>query len=77
MKENGRHRSLYLAAFLTGGVLGSLTGVLFAPKCGKRLRSDIRYKGNEIIKDAEEIYEDAVTKAKQVLGKAKHRIEAL
>jgi gas vesicle protein len=77
MKENGRHRAYYAAAFLTGGVLGSLTGLLLAPKSGKRLRSDISHKGSEIIKDAEEIYGDALTKTKQVFEKAKHRIAAL
>jgi gas vesicle protein len=77
MKENGKHRAYYVAAFLTGGVLGSLTGLLLAPKSGKRLRSDIRHKGSEVIKDAEEIYGDAVSKAKHVFEKAKHGIAAL
>jgi len=77
MKENGKHRSLYAAAFLTGGVVGTLTGILIAPKSGKRLRADIKYKSGEIIKDAEEIYQDAVSKTKQVVEKAKRRIEEI
>jgi gas vesicle protein len=77
MRENGKHRALYAAAFLTGGVLGSVTGLLLAPKSGKRLRADIRYKSGEIIKDAEEIYEDTVAKTKQVFDKAKRKIEEI
>jgi gas vesicle protein len=31
--------------------LGALVGIFFAPKSGKELRSDIKEKGSEVLKD--------------------------
>jgi gas vesicle protein len=33
-----------------------LAGIFFAPKSGKELRSDLREKGSEVLKDAKESY---------------------
>jgi gas vesicle protein len=63
--------------FLIGSVLGALAGIFFAPKSGKELRSDIRGKGNEILKDGEEIYADASMKAKEIIKEAKHQAEEM
>jgi gas vesicle protein len=62
---------------LIGGVLGALAGILFAPKSGKELRSDIKEKGREILKDGKEIYADASTKAKEIIGEVKHQAKDL
>jgi gas vesicle protein len=58
---------------LIGTAVGALAGILFAPKSGKELRSDIKQKGNEILKDGKEIYADASTKAKEVYAEVKHQ----
>ena len=63
MAENEKDCGNFLKGFVIGGVLGALAGILFAPKSGKELRSDIKEKGSEVLKDAKEIYADASTKA--------------
>ena len=46
--ENDRGR--FMKGLLTGSLLGALAGILFAPKPGKELRSDIKEKGSEVLK---------------------------
>ena len=64
MEENERDWGHFLKGFLIGSALGSVAGIFFAPKSGKELRSEIREKGSEVLKDAHEIYDDASKKAK-------------
>ena len=51
-----------------GSVLGALAGIFFAPKSGKELRSDIKDKGSEVLKDAKKIYADASAKVKEIIS---------
>lgn len=67
----------FFMGFLIGSALGALAGIFFAPKAGNKLRSDIRNKGNEIIKNSKDIYGDAGKKAKEIIKDAKQRAEAL
>lgn len=64
MAEHENPRGHFFMGFLIGSVLGALAGIFFAPKSGKELRSDIKEKGSEVLKDAKEIYADATTKNK-------------
>lgn len=59
MTENGNNQNSFLVGLFFGGILGALVGIFFAPKSGKQLRSKIKEKGTEVLKDAEEIYEEA------------------
>jgi len=62
---------------LFGALAGGLAGILFAPKSGKELRSDIRHKGEEAFGDAKRIYSETETKARHAIDDAKHRAEEL
>ena len=73
MAENERDLGHFLKGFVIGGFLGALAGILFAPKSGKELRSDIKEKGGDVLKDARGIYADAGTKAKEIIEEAKHQ----
>jgi gas vesicle protein len=73
MAEHENQQGHFFMGFLIGGVLGALAGIFLAPKSGKELRSDIKEKGSEVLKDAKEIYADASTKAKAIIDEAKHR----
>jgi len=57
--EDGNNQSNFLKGFLFGSILGVVAGIFFAPKSGKELRLEIKEKGNKVLKDAEEIYEEA------------------
>jgi gas vesicle protein len=77
MAEHEKPQGHFFMGFLIGSVLGALAGIFFAPKSGKELRSDIKEKGSEVLKDAKEIYADASTRAKEIIEEAKHQAREL
>src|SRR4030042_2019997 len=77
MGEQENQRGHFFMGFLIGSFLGALAGIFFAPKSGKELRSDIKEKGNEVLKDAKGIYADASTKAKEIIEEARHQAKEL
>lgn len=58
---------------LIGGGIGALAGILFAPKSGRELRAEIKEKSDAVLKDAKDLYADAITKASQIVEEAKHQ----
>ena len=77
MTEHENQQGHFLMGLLIGGALGALAGILFAPKSGKELRSDLKEKGTEVLKDAKEMYADASTKAQEIIDEAKHQAKEL
>ena len=77
MEEYEKTKVHFFKGLLIGGALGALAGILFAPKSGKDMRSDIKKKGNKIVKDGKEIYADASIKAKEIFGEVKHQAKEL
>jgi gas vesicle protein len=77
MEEYENPQCHFCMGLLIGGVLGALASIFFAPKSGKELRSDIKEKGNEFLKDTKEIYADVGTKAKEMIGEVKHQAKDL
>jgi gas vesicle protein len=77
MAEHEKPQCHFLTGLLIGSVLGALAGILFAPKSGKELRSDIKDKGSKVLKDGREIYSDASTRVKEILEEVKHQTKEL
>jgi gas vesicle protein len=77
MAEHENQQDRFFMGLLIGGALGALAGILFAPKSGKELRSELKEKGNEVLKEGKEIYTDAGMKAKEIIAEAKHQAEEL
>ena len=77
MTEHEKPQGHFFMGLLIGGALGALAGIFFAPKSGKELRSDIKEKGNEFLKDTKKIYADAGTKAKDIIEEVKHQAKEL
>jgi gas vesicle protein len=77
MEEQEKPQCHFCMGLLIGGALGALAGIFFAPKSGKELRSDIKEKGSEVLKDAKGIYADTSTKAKEIIEEAKHQAKDL
>jgi gas vesicle protein len=71
MVEYEKPQCHFFTGLLIGGVLGALAGIFFAPESGKKLRSDIKEKSSEFLKDVKEIYDDSSTKAKDIIEEAK------
>ncbi|PKN66604.1 MAG: YtxH domain-containing protein [Deltaproteobacteria bacterium HGW-Deltaproteobacteria-12] len=77
MDEQEKPQGHFFTGLLIGGALGVLAGILFAPKSGKELRSDIKEKGGAAFRDAKEIYADAGTKTKEIIEEATHQAKEL
>lgn len=77
MEENRTDRNHFLRGLFIGGLFGALAGILFAPKSGKELRSDLKEKGSRTFEDVSRIYSDSSAKAKVILDDARSRLEEL
>jgi gas vesicle protein len=66
METKERGFSHFLTGLLIGGTLGGLAGVLFAPKSGKELRTDIKETGR-----------DAFEGTRATVGKANHQFSEM
>jgi gas vesicle protein len=74
--DNGIGKGL-LAGFLTGSIVGAVVALLYAPKSGRELRSDISQKTDEYINDAESYLEQAKDKANDLINEGKKKSEKL
>ena len=77
MDENNGFGKGLLIGLSTGAAIGSVLALLYAPKSGKELRSDIRQKGEGILDDAENLFEKAKDKASQIINDGKKKSEKL
>jgi gas vesicle protein len=66
-----------LIGFLIGGITGAITALLYAPKSGKELRSDIKRKATDIAEGAGEYLKTAKTKAQDFVNQGKTRSDQL
>lgn len=76
MSDNASSRNLLLG-FLSGALVGGIVALLYAPKPGSELRSDLRKKGGELAEDIEEYLQDAQEKAKTIINEGKDKSSAL
>ncbi len=77
MAENEEGCGHFLTGVLIGGILGALAGLLFAPKPGKELRSELKERGGEIFNEAKEVYSESSAKARAIIDDAKQRAAEL
>lgn len=76
MDENKTAKGLLLG-FLTGGLVGAAIALLYAPKSGRELRSDIRLKKDELLDDTSEYLQIAKTKATDLINEGRRKSEEL
>ncbi len=60
-----------IKGLIIGGLIGSVLGILYAPKSGKETRGEIRHSAEELLEKAKEQYEEARRKVEQLVGKEK------
>ena len=66
-----------LIGLLAGGTIGAIIALLYAPKSGKELRSDIKQKADDYFDEAEKYITEAKVKAKDLINEGKRRSEKL
>ena len=76
MSENNAGKSI-LIGFLAGGAIGAILALLYAPKSGKELRSDIKEKADEYLGEAEKYIAEAKDKAIDMINESKKKSEKL
>lgn len=77
MAHDNNQGNGFLIGLIAGGALGAIIGLLYAPKSGKELRSDIRLKSNEYLDDADKYIEEAKIKAKDLINDGKKKSDDL
>ena len=76
MAKNSNGKGI-LVGFLAGAAIGAIITLLYAPKSGKELRSDIKEKADEYLGEAEKYIAEAKDKAKDMINEGKKRSEKL
>ncbi len=66
-----------LLGMLTGGAVGAAVALLFAPKPGKELRSDISFMTNQYVDKAGEVLSSASERAQQIVNEGRRRAETI
>ncbi len=75
MNENNGTSKVFFLGLLTGGAIGAMLALLYAPKSGKELRRDIKAKKDELITNAGTVIDEAREKLSEVSSEAKKRSE--
>ncbi len=75
-ENNGVGKGL-LVGLLIGGVVGAVLALLYAPKSGQELRSDVKRKTADFKDQAEEYLKTAKSKAIDIINEGKQRSEQL
>ncbi|HLG33091.1 MAG TPA: YtxH domain-containing protein [Ignavibacteriaceae bacterium] len=74
--ENNFSKGL-LIGLLTGGAIGAVLALLYAPKSGRELRNDIRLKADDYLDDAERYITEAKDKAIDLINEGKRKSDRL
>ncbi|NLP12077.1 YtxH domain-containing protein [bacterium] len=77
MSENNSDHGGFFKGFLIGSALGAVVALLFAPKSGKELRSDIKRKSEEAVEGTKRVYGETRDKAQQLLTEANEKAREL
>ena len=76
LEKNGFTKGLVIG-LLAGGVVGAITALLYAPKSGKELRSDLKQKANDIAEGASEYVKSARARSTDSVSRAKSTADDL
>ncbi len=75
-KNEGLLKGLVIG-FLAGGTIGAVLALLYAPKSGRELRSDLRERAESLGEDAEGFLTAARSRAGDIVSEAKKRSDSL
>ncbi|MEJ2195065.1 MAG: YtxH domain-containing protein [Candidatus Bathyarchaeota archaeon] len=63
----------YFAGFVTGGIIGTIFALLYAPTSGKKLRRKIGDTTENLIDEAEEFYEAGKERTEKIIKEGKKK----
>lgn len=69
-RKRGKFKVFFIGS-LIGGIIGSTTALLFAPKDGKKLRKDLAKKCHKLGDKSEELVCDAREKCEEIMDAMK------
>ncbi len=69
--ETAKHDRNIFKGLLIGSLVGAAAGIVFAPKSGRELRSDIKGEGEKAIRQTKRFYSDARGKADAMFESAR------
>ena len=75
-EKSGLATGLFIG-FLAGGIAGAIAALLYAPKSGKELRSDIKRRAGDIAEDASEYVKTTRSKTIDLINEGKTRSDQL
>jgi len=64
----------FVKGFLAGGLIGAVVAILYAPKSGEEMRSEIRHSAEELLEKARCQYEEAFRKIETLADREKESI---
>jgi gas vesicle protein len=76
MENKGAAKGFFIG-ILTGGFVGTVVALLYAPKSGKELRHDISKKQARLIKNANRSIKHAKDKASDIISDGKKKAEQI
>ncbi|UCE27059.1 MAG: YtxH domain-containing protein [Candidatus Coatesbacteria bacterium] len=68
--STGQTTGLMFLSFIVGGIVGSVLGILFAPKAGAETREDIAKFAADVKDETEKVTKAAVEKIEKVVDEA-------
>ena len=77
MIQNNRMMKGLIIGLLAGGALGAVLALLYAPKSGRELRSEIKKKADDFMDEAGEHAHSAAVRAGEIMSDAKRRSDQL
>jgi gas vesicle protein len=69
--------SEYLKGLILGGLIGSVLGILFAPKSGKETREELNKRADALIAKAKDEYDQAIEKTKKAYETSVEKLKEL
>ena len=67
----------FMAGLVVGGLIGTVVGILYAPKSGRETREEIGQKADELLAKVKEEYEYAAENSRKTYEAAVKRLKAL
>ncbi|MBI4548038.1 MAG: YtxH domain-containing protein [Ignavibacteriae bacterium] len=75
-ERNGLAKGLFIG-FVAGAIAGAITALLYSPKSGKEMRSDIKKKAGDLAEGASDYMKGVRSKTTELVNKGKERSEQL